>query len=124
MLNLLCGIRFTTSMTDVIEGLINVVAYDWHLSGTVAVNASVPHAIGITITLLNHISAESFFLYHRCGTASSSCQVPLSSRFRGLVETVDVSLSVLKISKGTGCVLHASVLLFMKAPVWLQTAGC
>ena len=49
MLNLFCGFTFTTSMTDVIEGLTDVMAYGWHLSGRDADNC-----IGTTLYRSNH----------------------------------------------------------------------
>jgi hypothetical protein len=49
MLNLFCSFTFTTSMTDVFEGLIDVMEYGWHLSGRDANNC-----IGTTLYRSNH----------------------------------------------------------------------
>jgi len=84
----------------------------WHIVGTflpgLLTTSLVRHPIGVTITLVCHIPVKSFFLYHQCDTASSSCQVPLSLSFRGLVKTAGASLSANTISRGHAvCLVNA-----------------
>jgi hypothetical protein len=120
MLDLICGFGFTVSMTYIIIGLTNIMAYCWHLPDRVVDNCIGRRPKVAPITLVCH-TPDNHVLYHLGGTDSSSCQVSPFPQVSRKSSIPVMHPSVLSKSARRHDLLYAWLMLFMTASIQCQT---